>query len=280
MNLELMSVVLGLASAVSWGSGDFFGGLATRRSNVYSVVIGSQLIGLLLIVGMALLLAESIPPSGHLLFAVAAGVCGAIGLTALYQGLASGRMGVVAPVSAIVSAAIPVLASALAEGVPAVPQLTGFALALAAVWLITRGNGAGSVRWLEIGLALISGLGFGLFLVLIDQANEVAVLWPLAAARLTSLTLLSIAALLLRQRVLPARQQLGPVLLAGIGDAGGNIFFTLAAQIGRLDIAAILSSLYPAGTVLMARFFLHEHLSRRQWFGLVLALAAVVLIAL
>lgn len=280
MKPELLSVILGLASAASWGGGDFSGGLATRRSSVYGVVIGSQFIGLLLLAGLALLFAEPLPPSGDLLLGAVAGLIGGVGLMALYQGLAVGRMGVVAPVASILSAAIPVIVGALAEGLPAIPQLAGFVLALVAVWLLTRGKGAIAVQWRELGLPVVAGTGFGLFLVIIDRASETATLWPLAAARVASLILLIIIAAVLGRRVLPAREQLGLVLLSGIGDAAGNTFYTLAAQIGRMDIAAILSSLYPAATVLLARFVLHEKLTRRQWAGLLIALAAVILIAL
>jgi len=280
MDPELLAIIFGLASAASWGSGDFSGGLATRRSNVYGVVIGSQFVGLLLLVGLALIYAEPLPPSGDLLIGAVAGLIGGVGLMALYQGLAVGRMGVVAPIAAILSAALPVLVGTFAEGLPAIPQLAGFALALVAVWLITRGKGALPIQWRELGLPVVAGLGFGLFLVLIDQASETSVFWSLAAARVASLTLLITIAAVLGRRIVPAREQLGLVLLSGVGDAAGNTFYTLAAQLGRMDIAAILSSLYPAATVLLARFVLHEQLTRRQWAGLLIALAAVVLIAL
>ena len=280
MDPELLAIIFGLASAASWGSGDFSGGLATRRSNVYGVVIGSQFVGLLLLVGLALIYAEPLPPSGDLLIGAVAGLIGGVGLMALYQGLAVGRMGVVAPIAAILSAALPVLVGTFAEGLPAIPQLAGFALALVAVWLITRGKGALPIQWRELGLPVVAGLGFGLFLVLIDQASETSVFWSLAAARVASLAILITIAAVLGRRIVPAREQLGLVLLSGVGDAAGNTFYTLAAQLGRMDIAAILSSLYPAATVLLARFVLHEQLTLRQWAGLLIALAAVVLIAL
>ena len=276
---------LGLASAVSWGAGDFGGGLAARRGNVYGVVAVSQALGLVLLAGLALLLAEPPPAPDDLAWGAAAGLAGGLGLVALYRGLAVGRMGVAAPLAAVVSAGLPVLFGAFLEGLPRTAQLAGFFLALVAVWLLSRGQGPVQVRFAHLGLPLLAGLGFGLFLIVIDHASERAVLWPLVAARAASLALM--AGLVLGGRrgspsgrqVLPGRRMLGLVALVGLFDTAGNAFYALAAQAGRLDVAATLSSLYPAMTVLLARLVLKELLAPRQWLGAVAALIAVVLIA-
>jgi drug/metabolite transporter (DMT)-like permease len=270
---------LGLASAASWGAGDFGGGLAARRSNVYGVVILSQVTGLVLLAGLALLLAEPLPSWADALWGAAAGLAGGLGLVALYQGLAVGRMGVASPLAGVVSAGLPVLFGIVLEGLPGGLQLAGFGLALGAVWLLSRGPDSVRLRSRALALPLLAGLGFAFFLILIDHASERAVLWPLVAARLASLALLAPLTLWRRRGSLLARDTLPLVALVGLFDGGGNAFYALAAQAGRLDVAAVLGSLYPASTLLLARLILKESLSSRQWLGALMALAAVLLIA-
>ena len=275
----MASVIFGLASALSWGAGDFSGGLATKRAPVYGVVIVSQIIGVLLLVGLALALSERIPPPVQLMWGGVAGLGGGLGLVALYSALASGRMGVAAPVSAVVAAVIPVGFGLLTEGWPTALRLSGFGLALAAVWFISRPDEAG-LRARDLGLPLIAGLGFGLFFVALDHANDEGVLWPVVAARLASASLLTVMARLTRQPYLPGREYLGLIALSGVLDTGGNAFYALAARLGRLDVAAVLGSLYPASTVWLAWLILKERLTRLQWVGVIAALAAIVLITL
>jgi drug/metabolite transporter (DMT)-like permease len=277
--LSLLSVVFGLASAASWGAGDFSGGLASRRANVYGVVMLSQWAGLALLSALALLLAEPLPPVSDMYWAAGAGLAGGLALAALYRGLAVGRMGLVAPVSAVVSAAVPVLFGLYAEGLPGAPQLLGFALAFVAVWFVSRTDGGGKPQGPALILALLAGSGFGIFLIVIDKLSSTAVLWPLVTARVASIFLISLTALVLRQTALPAPRHLPLILAVGLFDAGGNAFYALAARAGRLDVAAVLSSLYPAATVLLAWFIVHERLARHQWLGVAVALLAVILIA-
>jgi drug/metabolite transporter (DMT)-like permease len=272
--------LFGLASAACWGAGDFSGGLAARRSNAAFVVAVSQLVGLILLIVLALLLSEPLPPVKDMLWGGAAGLAGGAGLVALYRGLAIGPMGLVAPVAAVVQAAVPLAFGLLLEGLPGNLQLLGFGLALVAVWLVSRTGDSGGGRLRALGLALAAGLGFGIFLIVIGRASGGAILWPLASARLASIIMLVIVLLLARQGLRPDRAYLPLMLLAGLFDSGGNAFYALAAQAGRLDAAAVLGSLYPAATVLLARFVLKERLAWRQWIGVVAALAAVVLIAL
>ena len=274
-----MGIFFGLASAACWGAGDFSGGLASRRGSVYSVVLISQLVGLALLTGLALLFAEPLSSQADLLWGGVAGVAGTIGVLALYRGLAVGRMGVVAPLAAVVTVIVPLLYGLFMEGMPPVPQLAGFGLAIVAVWLVSHNNGERIGGWWELGLPLVSGLGFGLFLIIIDYTSEAALLWPLVAARIASIGLLLVVIALARQRALPGIRQLPLVVLAGILDTGGNAFYALAARAGRLDVAVMLSSLYPATTVLLARFLLKERLARLQLIGVGVALAAVLLIA-
>jgi drug/metabolite transporter (DMT)-like permease len=238
------------------------------------------LVGLLTLISIALLLAEPFPTFTDLLFGAAAGISGVIGLTALYRGLADGQMGVIAALTAVVTAIVPVLVGIVFEGLPGGQQLIGFVIALTAVWFISKSTGETTIRPRDLLLALIAGLGFGGFLILIDQTRIGAVLWPLAAARIAAIMFLLTLVTVTRQRIKPAVNQLPIIVLAGIFDAGGNTFFALAAQLGRLDISAVLSSLYPATTVLLAWLILKERLFRQQWVGVAAALIAIVLITL
>ncbi len=163
---DFAPIALGLASAACWGAGDFCGGLASKRTHVYSVIITSQIVGVCLLIGLALAFGEALPALDQLALGGAAGFAGAIGLLALYRALATGRMGVAAPIAAIVGAALPVMVGFIIDGVPGGLQLIGFAVALLAVWLITQAPDA-VLRLRELTLPLVAGLAFGVFFVLI-----------------------------------------------------------------------------------------------------------------
>jgi len=277
----LASVGFGLASAASWGAGDFTGGLVSRRAQPLGVVVVAQVVGAILLLALAVLTGEATVAPGRLVWAGLAGINGAFGLLALYSALASGRMGIAAPVSGVVGAAVPVLVGVAAEGLPGPLRLAGFALALVGVWWLAAPatGGAAPVSLRELALPLFAGVSFGLFLVLIHQVGEGAVLWPLTVARTTSATLLALIGLAGRALRLPGRDALGMTALTGILDTGGNAFFVLAAHAGRLDVASVLSSLYPASTVLLACLLLGERLTRRQTAGAVATLAAIACIS-
>ena len=275
---ELTVVFLGLASAVSFGAGDFTGGLATKRSDALSVVMISQTAGIILLSCMAILLREPFPGTGDLALGAGAGLAGAIGLVTFYRALAIGPMGMVAPTTAVIGAAIPVAFGLLFEGLPGIQQLAGLILAFLAVWLVSAAGRSVRVPFSNLGLPLSAGSMFGLFFILMGQVSPGTVFWPLVAARAASLSTLFLVAIFRRDIRLPVRRQVPLIALAGILDAGGNIFYTLAAQVGRLDIAAMLSSFYPASTVLLARVVLKEVISPRQWAGLSVALIAILLI--
>jgi drug/metabolite transporter (DMT)-like permease len=276
---EALAVVYGLASAASWGAGDFTGGFASKRSSVYSVIVISQLVGALFLVGLTFALAESLPSPDNLILGGIAGLSGAIGLVALYTGLARGRMGIVAPVTAVVAAFFPVIVGIVSQGLPSPQRLAGFGLALIAIWFLSQASNGSLLRLKELALPTLAGLGFGLFYILIGRVSHAAILWPLVAARVASISMLSILIAVRRQEKAPAPHQLFIVALAGTLDAGGNAFFALATQVGRLDISAVLASLYPAATVLLAWLILKERLVRQQWFGVMAAIVALVLIA-
>jgi drug/metabolite transporter (DMT)-like permease len=280
MDSQLLAILLGLASAASWGAGDFAGGVATKRTRVVGVVIASQLVGGILLLTLAIILAEAIPSPANLFFGGLAGIFGTLGLLALYQGLAKGQMGIVSPVAGVVAAALPVGLSLLSEGLPPIYHLVGFGVALTAVWFLSWGSTDTPIRAQQLWLPVAAGLAFGLFFVLIDQVSDETILWPLISARIASTGLLSIFCVIRGQRVLPERNRLTLIALAGMFDTGGNAFFALATRVGRLDISAVLGSLYPATTVLLAWLIVGERLERRQWLGVFAALVALVLIAL
>lgn len=276
----IIPVVLGLFSALTWGAADFSGGLASRHSSAYGVVIGGQATGLALLLALVNLTGEPVPSLSSWLWGGAAGLCGGVGLSILYRALADGRMSVAAPVSALLAAIIPVLVGTGTEGLPELWTLLGFALALAAIWLISRGEDGAAIRLKELVLPLAAGLTFGLFFVFMHQASRVSVLWPIVASRLTSITSLLVYALVKKQPWWPKRALWPLVALSGVLDIGGNSFYILAGQIGRMDVAAVLGSLYPGSTVALARLVLKERIARLQAVGILLALAAITLIAL
>ena len=279
MNLEtLTGAGLSLGAAVVWGAGDFAGGIATKRANVFRVVTGAHACGLLFMLLLAWLTREPIPPRSSLWWGVVAGVTGAFGIAALYKALAIGRMGIVAPVASVITAILPVLVGIRSEGMPDRIRLAGFALALVSIWLVARPDGEiDSHRGL--GLAVLAGVMFGLFLVAGKQAGHHGVFWPLVAARTAStLLMLTIVAFSPRD-ARPLRTALVPILLSGVLDSGANAMFIAATRHGRLDVAAVLSSLYPASTVILARVLLKERISATQNAGIAGALVSVALIS-
>src|SRR5579859_56461 len=277
-----LGVFFALTSAIVWGSGDFSGGVATRRSSQYYVLALSALSGIVLLGALALWQREAWPPPTGWVWAALGGVSGALGIACLYRALSMGHAASVAPMTAVISAALPAVVGALLAGLPGPSQLVGFVVAVPGLWLVSgaaAGQAAPRASRPELLLAVLAGLGFGGFFVFIGQVQRGYVYTPLVIAR--SLTLATGLLLILGRRLpLPALGSNPVALLAGLLDAGGNIFYVLARQYTRLDVAAVLSSLYPAATVLLAWLLLKEHISRRQWFGAALCVLAVALIAL
>ncbi len=277
---HLWGVLSAVASALVWGSGDFAGGRAARRHSAYQVAALAALLGLAVLLAGALLSHEPLPPPAGIAWAVAAGLSGVIGISALYRGLAVGQAAVVAPTSAVVSAVIPVLVGTLKQGFPGMLRLAGMAAGVAGIACVSRpASGEVARRSAGFSLALLAGVGFGGFFVCIAQVEQGLVFVPLGIAKLTGLTGALLLLLWMRQPFpSPLRNPLA--LLAGLLDAGGNLLYLLAKQYTRWDIVAVLSSMYPAATVLLARMLVGEAVSARQWLGVGLCLLAVTLIAL
>lgn len=270
-------ILFGLLSALTWGAGDFNGGLAARRSNPYGVVVVAHIISLALLLCLLSFIKEPIPPVQDWLWGGAAGVTGAIGLLLLYRSLAEGRMSVAAPVSALLAAAIPVFVGIFQDGNPGALALLGFLLALGAVWLVSGGEGL-SIQFTQLRQPLIAGIAFGTFFICLERASQTSLLWPLVAIRIVSISSLLGYSILTRQPWLPKKESLVPLVLSSVLDTIGNATYALSARMGRLDVAAVLASLYPGATVLLAWVFLKEHISRVQVLGILLALGAIVLL--
>jgi drug/metabolite transporter (DMT)-like permease len=280
-NLTLCSIFYGIFSALTWGAGDFIGGLASKRTSPYRVLFLAEIAGFVPFTLLALLLREPVPSAGDILLGAGSSLVGLAGLLFLYRALASGQMTIAAPVSALFAALIPVVFGFLTLGAPSTTTLAGFGLAFLAVWLISQTDMS---NWrfslAELRLPLLSGFFFGLYFLLLHRATLSAFFWPLAAARFAGFLALGLYALVARQPGLPPRDLWGASVVNGLLDIGGNAFYVLAAQIGRLDVAAVLSALYPASTVLLAWIFLKERLSWLQAFGVLLAFVAIVLFTL
>jgi drug/metabolite transporter (DMT)-like permease len=276
----LLSILYGLSSALTWGAADFSGGIASKRSNVFGVVIGAEGFGMVMFVILAVAFRELVPPWQTWIWGAASGLSGGFGLLLLYRALSSGRMSIAAPVSAVIAAIIPVVVGTFLDGLPGVWTFVGILLALAAVWLIAHGEGErknAAIRMNEIILPLIAGVVFGMYFVFMHQASQKAIFWPIVASRLASTAGILGYALVTRQPWSPGRKTWPLIALSGVLDASGNAFYVLGGQMGRLDVSAVLGSLYPGSTVLVAGLFLHERLNRLQLAGILAALSAIVL---
>ena len=274
----MIGITFALLSAASWGTGDFFGGLASRRWNQFQVLFITTASSLVLLSLCMVIWRERLPTIDNLVLVVIAGISGALGLAALYKGLSLGSTVVVAPVTGVISAAIPTLVGLVLEGLPNIMKWIGFLLALVGIWLVanTKDDKEHSNRN-GLGLAILAGVGFAGFLALIAQVKSSQIFAPLVFAKVAS-CLLSVALLKSRQLSIPKLTE-GPIALwSGVFDAGGNVFYLFATQFTRLDVAAVLSSLYPAGTVLLANLVLKEKISRSQWLGVITCLGAIMLI--
>jgi drug/metabolite transporter (DMT)-like permease len=310
------NALIALAAAASWGGGDFSGGMGVKASGGRAAG-ALRFVVLAHAISLAVLLAVLwgqhpgmplgspwLPHGATVLWAMGGGVTGALGLVAFYMALSRGAMGASAAVSGLLAAAIPAVVSSVMEGAPGGLRLAGFALAGGAIWLIAAGESpeSGGESRSTMVLAVVGGTAFGLYFVALKMANPLGLAMPMTIARASSVTLCSVVlggmALVRRgSQLQPISQKrdlghpevmrsgswwagwrwaLGVALL----DTGGNMLFMAATRLGRLDVASVLASLYPAGTILLAAWALHERPTRRQAVGMVAALAAVAMIAL
>lgn len=296
----LGSVPLALFAAITWGGGDFAGGMGVKRSGgalsgALRVVLLSHTTSLFALTFIALLRHDVIPHGRPLLWALAAGFFGGASVLSFYVCLARGAMGSSAAISGLLAAAIPSLVLVGLDGKPAGGHVFGFLLAATAIWLIAATSSRASASATPsppktLLLSLTSGLGFGFYFVALRVAGSAGVIWPLAVSRVMSISICLLGLLLLTRTrrgstdspstLALNRSAIRWTLCGAVFDTAGNLFFISATRAGRLDVAAVLSSLYPASTILLAAWLLRERFSARQGLGMALAAAAVILIML
>jgi drug/metabolite transporter (DMT)-like permease len=274
-------VALGLGSALAWGAADFGGGLTTRRSALFGVVLVTTVTGMVIASLLAILRGEPVPGAADVGWSALSGVFGTIGILALYGGLAAGRMGVVAPVTGVLAASVPVAVGIALEGLPGPVVLFGIGLAIVAVLLVSITADAGPEgRPSGLAYGIAAGLGLGLLAVTLSRVTDGLVFGPLVILRgvqvvlVVAVVVLSGRAWRLDRRILPA------AFAVGLLDMAGNGLFLAAAQAGPLAIAAVVSSLYPVTTVVLATLILRERLGVGHGVGVLCALAAIVCIGL
>jgi len=276
----MTGILFTLTAALLWGSGDFSGGFATRKASPFQVLALSAIAGVVVLASAALITHETLPPATGILWSLLAGLSGAVGITSLYTALSRGNAAAVAPISAVLGAAIPVGFTFLLRGSPAALQVVGFGIAFIGIWLVSRSAPVeGQKTNSRLGLAFLAGAGFGGYFIFIGQVEDTGVFIPLLIAR--GVMFIS-ALLILAFKRLPLPSLRGNLVapLAGVLDSAGNVFFLLAISFSRLDFAVVISSLYPAVTVLLAGLVLKEKISKWQKTGVVLCLAAILLISL
>jgi uncharacterized membrane protein len=240
----------------------------------------SQIVGMSLALALALALGETWFSGADLGWSIAGGIAGGIGITSLYRALSIGRMAVVAPVTAVLAAMIPVAVGFVTEGLPNQVVLAGIALAVVAVLLVSRVEDEADGRSAGLGLALLAGIGFGLFGVCIGQLSDGHVFGPLTVVRATEAIMLVGVIVVSRSPWRPPRDLVVAICVVGVLDMAGNGAYILSAQAGTLAVAAVLSSLYPVTTVILATLILRERVTRTHAIGIALAATAVAMIAI
>lgn len=281
----MTALLTSLASAAFYGAADFLGGLASRRAPTILVVAGAQLTGFIALGLVLPFLPPSTPTHLDWVWGAAAGVTGGIGVALLYRALAIGSMAIVAPITAVCAVTVPVAVSIALGERPGIGAVSGIVLAIIAIVLVSRqqvpagdDRAARSVRMRAAGTALGSGVAIGLFFLSLAQTKADAGVWPLVAARGLSSAMFVAFALTAQGSLRMTAKIAATVIVCGVLDVFANVLYLVASRYGPLSVVVTLSSLYPASTVLLARFVLGERLSNSQVFGVACALAAVMLI--
>ena len=272
-------IAVALTAAIVYGAGDFFGGLASRRTSTAAVVVWSQAAGFL-VLAIAVPLLPGRPQPADFAWGALAGIVGAGAIGLLYRGLAIGAMGVVSPVTAVLAALLPVAYGVARHVRPSDTSSIGIGISIAAVVAISSAPPASRAQ-ARRGLreAIAAGVLFGAFFIVLAQTRADAGLFPLLAARSASLITFIAAGAAMRLALRPARPAIGIIVAGGVCDMLANVFYLIAVHGGPIAIVAVLTSLYPASTVALAAIFLHERLRLLQWTGVALALTGVAFIS-
>jgi drug/metabolite transporter (DMT)-like permease len=281
-----MAILLALGSALTYGAADFLGGLASKRTPVFQVTFLSQVIGSALFGIVVMTFESEDPTAAAFAWGAAAGIGGSTGVTFLYRGLSIGRMSVVAPITAVEAAVFPVVAGLAFGERPALIAFGGVVLALVAIALVSSAPDPGQPDGIRTGLrspgvveALAAGICFAAFFILLERAGAGAGMWPLVGSRIASFVLLGAIVVATRTTLRPAPGTTSVILGAGIADVVANGLYLSSTRHGLLSLVAVLTSLYPASTVLLARLVLRERMAVPQLVGLAVAAAGVALIA-
>ena len=278
----MLPIILGLASALSWGTGDFAGGLASRKVGPYRAVMFGEAIGLGMVLFIVPFFPETFPDKRSILWSVGAGIVGTVGLITFFEAMRRGRLSVAAPLSALLGAVVPVVVGSFIEGLPQPSVFAGVALALIAIVLISREKAPEDEEKTQqyLHIPLLAGIAFGFYFVMLHEASREFFWGPLVIGRASGMLSIVIFLLLKRDSLRVPSGSWGLLALNGIFDVGGNAFYILAAQAGRMDVSAVLGSLYPGMTVFLAWVLLKEKLQLLQWLGIALALVAIILMTL
>ncbi|HVI07053.1 MAG TPA: DMT family transporter [Candidatus Binatia bacterium] len=265
------------AAIFAWGTSDFLGGYAARRANAFLFTALFNLGGLAVVLALAFGSGAAPPSRQGAMWIVTGGILGSAGVALFFKALAMGRMGLIAPVSAVLGAAIPAVYSIFTEGMPRPVAIAGFAFAAVGLWLITRTEDGNSPKGL--GLAVLAGLGFAGYYLCMRQGGSGSPFWFAVLTRVGGLLVTGIIVALTGTFREVTGSLVRLAVVAGTIDSVGTMVFVLASQSGRLDEAVVISSLYPAVTVLLARIVLKEQFTRWKLVGLLAALASVPMIA-
>jgi drug/metabolite transporter (DMT)-like permease len=271
----------GLATAVSWGSADFLGGSASRRTTPLATVVPSQAVALVIAIVVLLVVREPAPPIAALIWAGLAGIGAFVALSCLYRALTTGAMGLVASIAAVVGAGLPVIAGAVFGDRLTTADIAGIGLALLAIVLVTRPVGPAVLTREGIILAILSGVGAGCFFIGMGQSADAGggTWWPIALSHTTCLALAFVSLAATGGLQLPPRSVVPILAVIGLTDVLGSAFFLLANTQGSLSISAVIASQHPAATAVLARIITKERLARSQVAGILVALVAIALIA-
>jgi drug/metabolite transporter (DMT)-like permease len=274
----VLAIALALGASLSWGLGDFVGGLKSRSLHVLTVLVLSQVVGLAAALTWVVASGDGFPGWSATAWAAAAGASGCVGIGTLYRGMAIGAMGIVAPISAV-AAVIPFTVGVASGERPSALQILGILLALVGVGVASREpSHQGGGRASGIGLALVAALAFGLYFVFADRAADESIPYAVATARGVSLLLSLVAALVVGASLRPGRATLPALATVGLCDVGANMLFSLATTRGFLSVVSVLSALYPVATVVRAARVLRERVSPIQRSGVAVALVGAALI--
>ena len=292
------NALFGLLAAILWGGGDFSGGMAAKHMGgtvpgALRVILVSHSASLCILITVAVLRGDSFPHGAPLAWGIAAGVTGGLSLTGFYIALARGAMGAPAAISGLLAAAIPAVVSIVIDGSPGTTRLAGFVVAGIAIWMVAAAPSgvleppAVKIAASTFVLSVVAGAGFGVYFIALKMAGTAGVAWPMATARVGSITTCSILLLSLTAAAGNSASQTRLSKLAMLWalsttllDTCGNLLFIAATRAGRLDVAAVLASLYPASTILLAGVVLKERFSRRQGLGMAVAAVAVGMITI